>query len=590
MNTSSISHNLSLLTLARYIGSARACSSACLAAFAMACVLIPTIPANAVDWANTGTDFNAGPSWSGGVAPGAADLAVFAGPMVTSPVNSADLSILGLQFSSTDSSGYTISSTSGTLTLLSLDYSLNPMPPLRGTAIFAANTSGTNTISANLALNPQTAAAESSDFYQAGGGTMNISGNISGTPGGKTNLYYDGNGRFIISGNNTYNYNQYGGTGVGWYSTTTGTSSTTVVARSNNAFSNGYVTVTLGGAVQFDTDVTIANSFILRGQGNGSGALRNVSGNTTLQGTIQSLISEDVVRIQSDAGSLTLQGDYVTGGATIILQGDGAGVISGNITGTGSVFRSSSGTGTWTLSGTNTYTGETDISGSGTLQIGNGGTTGSLSTSSSILNNGNLVFNRSDTITQGVHFNNLISGTGSVTQAGTGTLVLSGVNTYTGATTVNAGTLLVSGSLAADSAVTVSSGARIGGSGTIAGTLSLALGAQFVFSLTDTLNTTGGVTLDNSFGVASLVNSDGSAVNWAGVADGTYTLINSGSSFANISNWEFANRATGLGGGKEAYFQAGSLQLVVIPEPATWALLAFSLTTVVVLRRRARQE
>jgi len=31
---------------------------------------------------------------------------------------------------------------------------------------------------------------------------------------------------------------------------------------------------------------------------------------------------------------------------------------------------------------------------------------------------------------------------------------------------------------------------------------------------------------------------------------------------------------------------AGDIYLEVVPEPATWALLAFSLTTVVVLRRR----
>ena len=509
----STSHNM--IPSARPVGHARTRSSACLAAVALACVLIPAIPAHAVDrtWANTGTNFNAGASWTGGTAPGAADLAVFAGPMATNPVNSADLSIFGLQFSTTDATGYTISSTSGTLTLLSLDYSLNPMPPLRGTALFAANTSGTNTISANLALNP-TAIPSFSDFYQAGGGTMIISGNISGTPGGATGLYYDGNGVFVVSGNNTYNSNIYGGTGVGYYGTAAGTSSTTVIARSDNAFGNGFVEINVGGQVQFDTDVAIVNAFKLNGQGVGStGALRNVAGNTTLFGGIQNANSYNV-SIQSDAGTLTLQGNVWNPGGSITIQGNGAVLISGSI-----------------------------------------------------------------------------SGAGAVIKTGSGTLDLSGVNTYTGATTVNAGTLLISGgSLAADSAVTVNSGARIGGNGTIAGSLSLASGAQFVFSLTDTLNATGGVTLDNSFGVASLVNSDGSAVNWAGVADGTYTLINSSSSFENISNWEFANRATGLGGGKEAYFQAGSLQLVVIPEPATWALLAFSLTTVVVLRRRARQE
>src|SRR6266566_7869809 len=34
-------------------------------------------------WANTGTDFNAGPSWVSGTAPGATDRAIFSGAEVT---------------------------------------------------------------------------------------------------------------------------------------------------------------------------------------------------------------------------------------------------------------------------------------------------------------------------------------------------------------------------------------------------------------------------------------------------------------------------------------------------------------------------
>jgi len=118
-----------------------------------------------------------------------------------------------------------------------------------------------------------------------------------------------------------------------------------------------------------------------------------------------------------------------------------------NTTGTtgGSLGITKLGSNTLVLSATNTYTGATTVS-AGTLQIGNGSTTGALSTSSSITNNGTLAFNRSNAVTQGTDFASVISGTGAVIQNGTNTLTLSGSNTYTGLTTVTAGVLQVSNS------------------------------------------------------------------------------------------------------------------------------------------------
>ena len=103
------------------------------------------------------------------------------------------------------------------------------------------------------------------------------------------------------------------------------------------------------------------------------------------------------------------------------------------ISGTGAFIQK--GTGTTTLTGNNSYTGTTTIS-AGTLQIGNGGASGTLGTTN-VIDNGTLALNRSDAVTLG----NTISGTGAFIQKGTGTTTLTGNNSYTGTTTISAGTL-----------------------------------------------------------------------------------------------------------------------------------------------------
>lgn len=167
----------------------------------------------------------------------------------------------------------------------------------------------------------------------------------------------------------------------------------------------------------------------------------------------------------------------------------------------------------------------------------------------------------------------------NVTKTGTGTQTFSGISTYTGATLVSAGTLLVTGELG-NTAVTVDGGA-FGGTGTIASSLNIVSGSFEVADLANSLSVGGTVTLFSGFGVDDL-----SGLVWGDVTNDTYTLIDgtlAAGIFAQLDHNSFAT-AFDIGDGRKAYFQEGSLRLVVIPEPGT--VLLGSLGLLALLRRR----
>src|SRR5690606_28856466 len=147
--------------------------------------------------------------------------------------------------------------------------------------------------------------------------------------------------------------------------------------------------------------------------------------------------------------------------------------------------------GTWVLTGNHTYTGSTNIN-AGTLLIGDGGTTGSIT--SSLLNNfGTLGFDRADTLTYG----GSIVGTGAVSQTGAGTTILTGNNSYTGATTVSAGALWINGDQSAATGPTaVQVGATLGGVGTVGGDVAVVGGTLAPGNSPGTLTIVGDLVLD----------------------------------------------------------------------------------------------
>jgi len=296
------------------------------------------------------------------------------------------------------------------------------------------------------------------------------------------------------------------------------------------------------------------------------------------------------------SGAITLNKDVIFAVTAYAAGTHDRITVSGAIGGTGGIVKN--GTGELRLTGSNTYSGATAVNGSGSgyltilADAGLGAAPASPTASHLVLNGGGLVNAASFTLSanRGIElagaggqiftntatalaYDGIMAGT-NLQKAGTGLLTLGGDNSYAGTTTVGAGGLIINGTHSGLGLASVATGARIGGTGSLAGGLTIASGGLFVFNPLDpTLDVAGAVTLDNSFSVASLVNLDGTAINWGSVADGTYQLIGTtASTFNTITNFG-AGAAADIGDGRTAYFTNGSLNLVVVPEPSTVVLL-----------------
>jgi outer membrane autotransporter protein len=321
------------------------------------------------------------------------------------------------------------------------EFTVNSILDLHGFNSTVGSLSGTGTVLNNGA----TAAALTA-------GNDNANSTFSGILQNGTSalaLTKSGTGTLVLTGANTY---------------TGGTTIDAGTLRLGNGGTAGSITgnVSDNGVLAFDR----SDSVTFGGTISGTGSVTQIgTGSTILTGTNTysggTTISAGTLQLGNGGTAGSIAGNVIDNGALAFDRRDSV-TFAGAISGTGSVTQI--GAGTTILTGNNTYTGGTTI-GAGTLQLGNGGTTGSIA--GNVIDNGVLAFNRVDSVT----FGGVISGTGSLVKQGAGTLTLPGANTYTGTTTINAGSLIVDGSIGSQQTF-VNAGAFLGGHGTIGGNLS----------------------------------------------------------------------------------------------------------------------
>ncbi|MGA2255290.1 MAG: autotransporter-associated beta strand repeat-containing protein [Thermoguttaceae bacterium] len=271
-------------------------------------------------------------------------------------------------------------------------------------------------------------------FTQSGG--TNIAQQyfaLSGMYSSSSGTYNLDAGQLIVpslgqgAGSATFNFN--GGTLQAGSAFSTSVAITLGTSGGGATFDTAGFSVTLAGALSGPGSLTKVNSGTLI-----LAASNAYTGSTTISaGTLQ-------VGTGGSGSSIGSTGGILDNGSLVFNHADAIS-LSPIISGSGDVMQA--GAGILTLLASNTYTGGTTIS-AGTLQVGDGGSGASIGSTSSLLNNGSLVFNHGDAVI----FAPRISGSGNLTQTGTGILTLTGNNTYTGGTTITAGTLVFASSQA----------------------------------------------------------------------------------------------------------------------------------------------
>jgi autotransporter-associated beta strand protein len=438
------------------------------------------------------------------------------------------------------------------------------------------------------------------------------------------------------------------------------TANITTVGTTNQTFSgtvsgNGTLDMAIGPVTSFSGNLALAafNGTInlstngsLRLQGAFDHGLNNATVNLGTDGILSSRDgSNQTIGLLLGGPGSNLDGSTVAGNldfviGTLNVDDTFSGNINngniGTVTGIDKV-----GTANLTLAGTGSYLGNTTIS-AGTLILGSG-TGVSPNSTVDITSTGNFDINGQTAFIGGLTdsgptalaggalttglgngintYSGVLSGIGSFTKAGTGTLTLTNTETFVGPTTVSSGKLLINGNLAA-SDVTVASGAAVGGTGVITGNLTLQSGGQLslgpslanltasnfswstngtaslFFALSSSNSTSDTLNLSGNFAQGSTPGGTGQFIfNFenTGFFGGVYDLINfapgEGIGFVNT---DFAY--TGLHNGMTGTFNYNNpggiltFNVAPIPEPADAALALGALALLAARRRRARQS
>jgi fibronectin-binding autotransporter adhesin len=356
------------------------------------------------------------------------------------------------------------------------------------------DTSTVTTVTLSGSLSPASITVDSAQAYAFSG---------TGALAGSGSLSKSGSGTLTFSTAQTYS----GGTTVtaGTLALNTGGSLAGSITLSNDVVfrmaANG-TSIFPGNPLTLSSGATATLSSANLGNGY-SGAVTGPSDAAlTLSGPV-SFSASGSAQLGSFNGTLTIpSGSQLRFSSTSGANGNGGSSTAFVVNGTLN-SRNASGAGGIVLG---------SLSGSGSLQ-GQSNTTAGSTTFFVGARGGDTTF--SGTII------NTTNGTVHLTKQGSGSLTLSGVNTYTGATTISNGQLLITGSLGT-TAVSVANTAAFGGTGTLGGNLTLASGATLAFGVTPSftrgITVSGSSTLNGTIYVSPVLFG-------ASLVPGTYTIL-----------------------------------------------------------------